>query len=147
MLVQNDHPIDERSSRTDSDTTTMEGRADVALVIDDEPTVLYGLTLVLEQLGWEVVAAGSADEAMRRLAARRTCPDVIVADYRLRDGRTGAEAIRAVHAMVGRAVPAMLLTGDTSPDRLKEARRSGFTLLHKPVTIGELNNQLVLLRH
>ncbi|NYZ17314.1 response regulator [Azospirillum sp. RWY-5-1] len=125
----------------------MDGRSDVALVIDDEPTVLYGLTLVLEQLGWEVVAAASADEAMRRLAARRTCPDVIVADYRLRDGRTGAEAIRAVHAMVGRAVPAMLLTGDTSPDRLKEARRSGFTLLHKPITIGELNNQLVLLRH
>lgn len=121
-------------------------RPDVVLVIDDEPMVLYGLTLVLEQLGWDVIAAASAEEAVQRLRIGRKSPDVIIADYRLRDCRTGAEAIRTVHATMGRAVPALLLTGDTSPDRLKEARRSGFTLMHKPITIGELNNQLVLLR-
>lgn len=136
----------ERPSGRSGAAAIGDDRLDVVLVIDDEPMVLYGLTLVLEQLGWEVVAAASAEEAVQRLRAGRKSPDVIIADYRLRDCRTGAEAIRAVHAMTGRAVPALLLTGDTSPDRLKEARRSGFTLLHKPISIGELNNQLVLLR-
>ena len=32
----------------------------------------------------------------------------------------------------------MLITGDTAPDRLKEAQESGFLLLHKPVPRGKL---------
>jgi hypothetical protein len=42
-------------------------------------------------------------------------------------------------------VPAVLITGDTAPDRLREARESGLILLHKPVaeiklraTVGNL---------
>ena len=30
-------------------------------------------------------------------------------------------------------IPGILITGDTAPDRLKEAQESGFVLLHKPV--------------
>ena len=32
----------------------------------------------------------------------------------------------------------MLITGDTAPDRLAEARASGLLLLHKPVSNGKL---------
>jgi hypothetical protein len=31
-------------------------------------------------------------------------------------------------------IPAALVTGDTAPDRLREARESGLILLHKPVS-------------
>lgn len=147
MQDRNGQIVGERTSgRTGIPLAAEDDRSDVVLVIDDEPMVLYGLSLVLEQLGWDVLAASSAEEAVQTVRASRKSPDVIIADYRLRDRRTGAEAIRSVHAMMGRAVPAMLLTGDTSPDRLVEARRSGFTLLHKPVTIDELNDHLALLR-
>jgi hypothetical protein len=30
-------------------------------------------------------------------------------------------------------VPAFLISGDTAPERLREARSSGYYLLHKPV--------------
>jgi CheY-like chemotaxis protein len=51
----------------------------------------------------------------------------------LRDHRTGPQAIEAVRARLGRAVPAIIVTGDTAADRLRTAVGSGMTLLHKPV--------------
>ena len=31
-------------------------------------------------------------------------------------------------------IPAVLITGDTAPDRLREAAASGYPILHKPVS-------------
>lgn len=109
-----------------------------ALVIDDEVMVLQGLSIALSHLGWEVIAATSAEDALQRVDGAPSPPVVIVADYRLRAGQTGVDAIRAVCAHLDRAIPAFLLTGDTSPDRLREARASGYTVLYKPVTLREL---------
>jgi len=36
-------------------------------------------------------------------------------------------------------VPAILVTGDTSPERLKEVSHAGITILHKPVSPSELH--------
>jgi CheY-like chemotaxis protein len=60
-------------------------------------------------------------------------PDVIVADYRLGDLETGVEAVTLVRGHFNHPVPALLLTGDTAPQRLREADASGLPLLHKPV--------------
>ncbi|KAA0688289.1 ATP-binding response regulator [Azospirillum brasilense] len=114
----------------------------LALIIDDEELILQSLRLVLEQWGWDVLAAASGEEALRQLDGAERLPDVIIADYRLRYGRTGVDAIRDIHAFAGDLIPAILLTGDTSPDRIREARRSGFTVLHKPVTLSELSSHL-----
>ncbi|WP_448204129.1 response regulator [Azospirillum sp. sgz302134] len=118
----------------------------LALLIDDEELILESLRLVLEQWGWGVLAAPSGEDALRLLAAAARLPDVIVADYRLRHDRTGVEAIRDVHAQAGAPIPAILLTGDTSPDRIRDARCSGFAVLHKPVTLAELSLHLAGLR-
>lgn len=112
--------------------------AGLAVLIDDDPMVLQSLHLVLELWGWEVIAAASQAEAVGLLAGSGRTPDAIVADYRLRDGRTGVEAIRAVQAAARRSVPAVVLTGDTSPERIQEARQSGFVVLHKPINPTDL---------
>jgi signal transduction histidine kinase/ActR/RegA family two-component response regulator len=112
------------------------------LVIDDEPLVRSGFGAMLEGWGYEVLTAGTADEAARTLALSGSIPAAIVADYRLCDGETGLDAIRTVHARVGRAVPAVIVTGDTAPERLREAQGGGFLLLHKPVGAEELNRTL-----
>jgi two-component system, sensor histidine kinase len=36
----------------------------------------------------------------------------------------------------------MLITGDTAPDRLKEAQASGYLLLHKPVPNDRLREAI-----
>lgn len=115
----------------------------LAIVIDDEVLILEGLTLALEYLGWTVLAAETVEEIIRRLDHTPIRPSVIIADYRLKGGRTGVEAIQRLHAAVGDpTVPALLLTGDTFPERLREASLSGFTLLYKPVTWDELSARL-----
>ncbi|MCW2238038.1 PAS domain-containing hybrid sensor histidine kinase/response regulator [Azospirillum canadense] len=106
----------------------------VIVLIDDEPVVLSSLRAVLESWGFEVVAAESAHEAIRLLAARERPPAVILADYRLREGRTGTEAIRDVCDLYRRAIPSIIITGDTAPERIREAEASGISVLHKPVT-------------
>ena len=60
-------------------------------------------------------------------------PDLIISDYRLPDGNTGIEAIERLRSAFGSPIPAFLISGDVSPERLREARAGGYHLQHKPV--------------
>jgi signal transduction histidine kinase/CheY-like chemotaxis protein len=115
-------------------------RQGIALVVEDEASVRQGLRLVLESWGWDVLEAGSAAEAVER--ARATCPDVILADYRLGEGATGPEAIRLVGEACGGAVPAVVLTADTAPEREREIRARGLAVVHKPLAAVELRRAI-----
>ena len=106
------------------------------LVIDDDETVRTGMQHLLRDWGAVCDAAESIDEAL--LLARAHAPALVISDYRLREQRTGAEAISAVRAALGHDVPALLITGDTAPERLREAEASGVALLHKPVAPADL---------
>lgn len=116
------------------------------VAIDDEPMQLRALEALFEHWGCKVVAAASHEAALDRLAGADGHPDLIVADYRLREGVTGAEAIRRVVSALGVDIPGVLLTGDTEPARLAEAKASGYSLLHKPVDLEELRATLAALR-
>jgi PAS domain S-box-containing protein len=114
----------------------------LVVVIDDEASVLKGLSLILEEWGFEVLAAGSEEEAVRLLEQGHRQPNAILADYRLRDGRTGAEAVRHIRSLFDSPIPSIIITGDTAPERLREAEASGFSILHKPVQPPHLHNLL-----
>lgn len=102
------------------------------LVIDDDETILQGMAELLQSWGCTCDVAPSVGEALA--LARQRPPDLLVADYRLREQRTGLQAIEALHAALGHPAPTVLITGDTAPDRLREAAEQGVTLLHKPVS-------------
>ncbi|HYH17920.1 MAG TPA: PAS domain S-box protein [Azospirillum sp.] len=112
------------------------------LVIDDEALVRMGLQAMLEGWGYRVLTAGTVEEAIRHIESGNW-PHAILADYRLRGGETGLDAIRAVHDRLDKPVPATVITGDTAPERLVEVRAGGFTLLHKPVAAQELRSTVV----
>jgi len=112
------------------------------LVIDDERSVRMGMRVLMEELGCRYAEAASVEEATRQ--ARASKPDVILADLRLRHGETGIVAIASVIAAVG-PTPALLISGDTAPDRLQEATRAGIKLLHKPVSLPVLRIELARL--
>lgn len=111
------------------------------LVIDDDERVRAGMKHLLCEWGCECQVAESIEEALD--LARNHPPDVVVSDYRLREQRTGVEAIAALRQLTGEALPALLITGDTAPDRLREAQASGIPLLHKPVSPSQLYRGLV----
>jgi signal transduction histidine kinase len=103
------------------------------VVIDDDPMVLDGMRGLLANWGCRVVTADNDHTALARLAVHNRDPDLVISDYRLAAGRTGFEAIAAIRAACRTTVPAFLISGDTAPERLREATASGYRLLHKPV--------------
>jgi signal transduction histidine kinase len=114
------------------------------LVIEDDEIVRSGMLHLLHDWGCECQAAGSIEEAIALAELNR--PEVIISDYRLRGNHTGVEAITSLRARLGEPLPALLITGDTAPERLREAQASGIPLLHKPVAPGKLYRKLVELQ-
>jgi CheY-like chemotaxis protein len=108
------------------------------LVLDDELTIQIAMKTLLESWGYTVLAAGSGDEMCERIATAPEAPRLIICDYRLRENETGTAVIERLRAEFNDDIPAMLVTGDTAPDRIREAEASGFLLLHKPVPNGKL---------
>ncbi|MFE0016395.1 ATP-binding protein [Mesorhizobium sp. NPDC059054] len=108
------------------------------MIVDDERDVLDAMVRLLTLEGHRIYAGQSAAEvkAVHSAAARKdSAPvDLIVADYRLKDNATGVEAIKTLSAYLGRTVPGIIVTGDTSPSRIREATASGFRILHKPIS-------------
>ncbi len=111
------------------------------VVIDDEGAIRESMQVLLSQWGCEVLTAGSGAEAAK-LIEQGAMPELIVADYRLRENATGTQAIELMHRCAGRDIPAILITGDTGPDRLREAQASGYRLLHKPVSPARLRSAI-----
>jgi len=114
------------------------------LIIDDDEIVRSGMLHLLRDWGCECDAAETIEEALA--LARLHRPDVVISDYRLREQRTGVEAIAALRALLGESLPALLITGDTAPQRLREAQASGIPLLHKPVSPDKLYRRLIELQ-
>ncbi|MCX2860495.1 ATP-binding protein [Paucibacter sp. PLA-PC-4] len=105
------------------------------LVIDDEEPVRLAMQTLLAGYGCEVVLAGSTREAMVKSLSNP--PDLLLADLRLRGGDDGIAAARSLRSAVP-GLPAILISGDTAPERLREAHDAGLTLLHKPVSADQL---------
>ena len=105
----------------------------LVVVIDDDALVLDSTSGLLRGWGCDVVTAASVHLALAGLSARDRTPDLIISDYRLSDGQNGIEAIETLRAAFNFSVPAFLISGDTAPKRVREARASGYHLLHKPV--------------
>lgn len=101
-------------------------------VIDDEALILDATRVLLEALGCTVLTASSGAEAMERLAASPRTPAAIVCDHRLRGTETGIEVIVALRDEFNRDIPALLVTGDTSPAAIKALLRTRLPVLHYP---------------
>jgi signal transduction histidine kinase len=105
----------------------------LVVVIDDDPLVLDSTGGLLRSWGCQVLTAGSARVALAGLAECNQSPDLVISDYQLSDGQTGIEAIEELRKSLNLPIPAFLISGDMAPERMREARMSGYHLLHKPV--------------
>jgi signal transduction histidine kinase len=108
------------------------------LVVDDEMAIQEAMRSLLSGWGHEVIVAGSCAQMLERLATCATRPNLIICDYRLRDHENGIAVVRRLQSEFNADIPALLITGDTAPERLQEAQESGFFLLHKPVANAKL---------
>lgn len=110
----------------------------VILVIDDNKDVLEAMTVLLEKWDCVVLAASSVEETADIAKNHASKIDIIMADYRLREETTGVEAINAFNQYSGYSVPSILITGDTSPERMQKISSHGLPVLHKPIKEPQL---------
>lgn len=126
-------------------TTTRPDHGDGApeiIVIDDDQAILFGMEMLLRDWGFKPYCAVSASKALEIIERQAVHPKLVLADYRLQGGQTGSEAIHKIQQRVSSDVPGIILTGDTAPDRIREAKASGHILLHKPLDPEELRRIL-----
>jgi signal transduction histidine kinase len=121
------------------------GDGRLIVLIDDDPSVREGTSGLLRGWGFEVVDTPSAEEAVVILDNGANMPALLIADYELAGGTTGIEAIAALRDTCKRPVPAFLISGVTSGERLQAARSAGLEVLRKPLAPAALRESL--LRH
>jgi two-component system, sensor histidine kinase len=112
------------------------------LVIDDEAAVRAGMNELLEGWGFTVLLAGTIAEARAAVLCHNGVIDVVVSDLRLANSEDGLRAIDEVRRTYGAPLPAILITGDTSPDEVKRAHAGGHPVLFKPVRARDLSEAL-----
>ena len=126
-------------------------RGKLVVVIDHDALVLESMRGLLCNWGCRVVTAATPEAALTevRRISREARPDLIISDYHLADGQSGITAIAKLRDAYG-AIPGFVMSGDTAPERLREARESGHHLLHKPVppiTLRAMVNRFLKSEH
>jgi signal transduction histidine kinase/ActR/RegA family two-component response regulator len=109
------------------------------LVLDDEEAVRKGMETLLQAFGCQVRSAGCIAEAVTQ--CRSMLPDILLVDLRLRGDENGIAAIQQLRS-THPALPAILVSGDTAPDRIKDAHGAGIEMLHKPVSAETLHQAI-----
>jgi len=109
------------------------------LVVDDEAGIRLGMKTLLEGMGCRATLAGGTQQAVD--AARAEKPDMVLSDLRLRGEDNGIKTVRAIRDLYP-SMPAILISGDIAPDRLREAEEAGIPLLHKPVPVEVLKHAI-----
>lgn len=116
------------------------------LVIDNVELLLVSMSKTLSDWGCEVRSARSMAEALESASVH--WPDLVVSDHHLGDREpNGLELIKGLRELGSRSglalLPALLMTGDVSPQLESQAREAGVRILHKPVRPKVLRSSLV----
>ncbi len=125
-----------RVKRTVDSRTNWDGLE--VTVIDDETDILAGMHDLLTYWGCKVTVGESYNEALAALSERNNVPNLIIADFRLRDHATGLDAIDLLREEYNKYIPAILITGDTSPDKVRQATDADLEVLYKPISVDDL---------
>src|SRR5262249_39730611 len=92
----------------------------LVLVIDNEPSILAGMSALLESWHCRTRVAMSGDEALRLLSAMPRKPDLVIVDYHLDSGGLGVSEFDRIQRACGTKLPGIILTANRS-DSVKEA--------------------------
>ena len=113
------------------------------LLIDDEIDIRKAMEYSLSNWGCEVVCCESELDAINKIESLAFDYELIISDLRLRENKNGIDAIQSIFKKTGKITPAMLVSGDTTPQSITDAQKSGFRLLHKPLKPAELRLNLI----
>jgi len=114
------------------------------LMVDDEALIRDGVAFLLRESGAEVVACGSAEEAMAEFAASETPFDAVVADFGLPGENGRAMLLRMLSDRPD--LIAVLASGYTGTEQFADLRTFGVAFFQKPYHVADLVRTLATSR-
>lgn len=112
------------------------------LLLDDEASVCEAMRIWLQPHCATIHVAQTLAAAHQVIEREGHAIDAMVVDFRLAGPENGIEATRLLRAAAKRELPAILVTGDTDPERVRAAYESGLVVMFKPVQPEQLVNAL-----
>lgn len=104
------------------------------VVVEDDMLVAQATCTCLEQMGGRVQCYDNAEAALRRTDAA----DYYVVDYMLGGALNGIEFLNRLRRQSARPIHAVLMTGDTSGNFIRESTDLDWPVLYKPVNVSQL---------
>jgi len=112
------------------------------MVVEDDTLVMEWTMRLLRSWGLEIETARDSTSALQLIKEASFVPRIIIADYRLPGGTNGLELVAMARAASGQHTPAVITTGDTSPELSRACAEADCALLHKPVAPAKLRSLL-----
>jgi two-component system, sensor histidine kinase len=109
------------------------------LLVEDDARVRNATRLFLKSEGYDVTAVASFEDAVSAAQAGNDFR-LLITDYHLGSIHTGVQVIAAVREQLGRELPAILITGDTSSAMRELRGDDALRTASKPINPDELMN-------
>lgn len=113
-------------------TNNKKGRV---LIVDDELYIQEILKSTLEDVGYECVAVGGADEALATLAVQEF--DITFADIRM-PGKQGTELLQEIRAAYPEVIVIMVTAVDNATTAIESMRLGAYDYIIKPFNLDQV---------
>ena len=117
------------------------------LVVDDEVSICQSLKAILEDEGFQVLVAGSGEEAIKVVAEEM--PQLVLLDIWL-PGIDGLETLKAIHAAYPNVLTIMMSGHGTIETAVRATKLGAFDFIEKPLSLDKViilvNNALNVVR-
>jgi Na+/proline symporter/signal transduction histidine kinase/CheY-like chemotaxis protein len=114
------------------------------LCVDNEDSILVGMSSLLSRWGCEVWTARNRAEC-QALLARQLRPQVALVDYHLDEGDTGIELMAWLRGSLGEPLPGVVISADGRSETIAQVHAAGLDYLPKPIKPAAL--RALLNRH
>ena len=117
------------------------------LIVDDEPDILRGLSVLLEERGHYVNTFDKPAQVLEHIASGAVHYDLVVTDYRMPGGISGLDLAKQVKKETGRKTKVFLMTAfdiaslsELDEPELNEAAKSEIVdeIIQKPIRNDKL---------
>ena len=100
---------------------------------------------LIENWGALVISGATFAEVVAALSAHDGKVDAIVSDFGIAENESGLQVVARLREQLGSQVPALIISGDTSPETRNLISDNGLSLLLKPVRPWKLRQGICAL--
>ena len=107
-------------------------------LVEDNPQVRESTCILLECEGYDMIPLREGGDVLRQAMSRAVQSDLIIADWRLPGSENGVDVVKRIRQAAHHQIPAVIVTGDTSPEPAEQAESEDCCILYKPVKPDDL---------